>query len=266
MAIRARSKKPITLAAVHPNAGLTEAYQKKLDALIDRMHDSASYWIKAAFRANTPEMAQDASPAKALQEAMRKLAAYWEKRFDKAAPELAKYFAENSFKRADGRMKALLKKSGFTVEFKLTREANDVLQATIGEQVSLIKSIHSDYFSEIQGLVMRSVSQGRDLATLSEELRKRYGVTKRRAALIARTENNKCTANITRVRQESLGITEAIWMHSHAGREPRPSHVAANGKKYKISEGMEIDGEFIWPGQLINCRCFAKSIIPGLED
>ncbi|WP_257785984.1 hypothetical protein [Burkholderia ubonensis] len=40
-------------------------------------------------------------------------------------------------------------------------------------------------------------------------------MTKRRAAFIAHNQNSKATATITRVRQEGLGITEAIWLHSH---------------------------------------------------
>ena len=49
------------LAPVHPNAGLEVAYQKKIDALIDAMHKSVNWWVMAAYRANLPEMAMDAS-------------------------------------------------------------------------------------------------------------------------------------------------------------------------------------------------------------
>nr|WP_277347156.1 phage minor head protein [Collimonas pratensis] len=134
----------------------------------------------------------------------------------------------------------------------------------MSEQVGLIKSIASQHLTEVQGLVMRSVADGRDLGTLAKGLEDRYGITKRRAALIARDQNNKATATITRVRQDSLGITEAVWMHSHAGKHPRPSHVAANGKRYTIKEGMYLDGVWTWPGREIGCRCISKSVIPGL--
>lgn len=264
--LRATTKKPIKLAPVHPNAGLQVAYRKKLDALIDEMHTSLMFWLKASYRANEPELAQDASPAATLNAAMAKLARRWQKRFNNVAPGLAKYFATHAKDRSDFALKAALKKAGFTVEFKVTPIVNDVLQATIAEQVGLIKSIAQQHLTEVQGLVMRSVQNGRDLSYLSEQLVARYGVTKRRAALIARDQNNKATANITRVRQEAIGIKEAIWMHSHGGREPRKSHQDADGKKYDVKKGMLIDGEYIRPGQLINCRCVSRSIIPGLED
>jgi len=266
MQLRAPSRKDIVLAPLHPNAGLTVAYQKKIDALVDEMQKSLVYWLTAAYRATPPELAQDASPAATLRAAMGKLSRYWQKRFDDAAPELAKWFSENSLRRSDGALRDILKRAGFTVEFKLSREANDVLQATMGEQVGLIKSIAEQHLTQVQGLVMRSVQQGRDLSFLSKELHERYGVTKRRAAFIARDQNNKATATITRVRQDSLGIVEATWLHSHGGKEPRPEHVAADGKRYNIKKGMFLDGKWTWPGVEPGCRCVGRSVIPGLED
>jgi uncharacterized protein with gpF-like domain len=109
------------------------------------------------------------------------------------------------------------------------------------------------------------VQAGRDLGYLSKELQDRYGITKRRAALIARDQNNKATAVITRVRQQELGVTECVWLHSHGGKHPRPSHVAADNKKYDVSKGMFLDGKWTWPGVEVNCRCVARAVIPGLS-
>lgn len=259
---------PIILTPIHPNVGLQTAYRRQLDRLIDEMHKSIAYWLSVAYKANLPEthrIALDASPAKALQEIVRRLTKRWQRRFNEAAPTLAEYYATAMSKRVDGTLQSILKQAGISVSFKMTAAANDVMQATIGEQVGLIRSIAQQHLGEVQGLVMRSVSTGRDLASLSTQLRARYRVTKRRAALIARDQNNKATATMLRVRQDGLGIEEAIWMHSHAGKEPRPSHVAMNGKRYSVVEGMFDPAiqKYIWPGTEINCRCSSKSIIPG---
>lgn len=255
--------KPIRLAAVRPNEGLQAAYRKKLDRLIDAMQRSLVYWLRAAYRAKPPELAQDASAAMNLRDEMASLGARWQAQFDKAAPELAEWFAKSSFSRSDNALRDILKRGGFSVEFKMTAAANDVFQATVGEQIGLIRSIASEHLSEVQGMLMRSVQTGRDLGQMSKDLEARFGITKRRAALIARDQNNKATATITRVRQQELGLTEAEWMHSAGGKHPRPSHVAANGKRYEVSKGMLIDGEWTFPGQLINCRCVSKAIVPG---
>ena len=263
MAISAPTKKPVILAPIQPNAGIEAAYRRKLNGLIEEMHKSVVYWLTAKYRNNPPEMAQDDSPAMVMRNALKELAKRWQKNFDDAALEMAKHFSTKATDRADGALANILKKSGFSVRFKFTAEANDVLQATIGEQVGLIKSISSEYLTEVEGLVMRSITKGRDLESLTKELLKRYQLTKKRAAFIARDQNNKATASINRVRQKELGIKTAIWMHSHAGKHPRSSHVAANGKSYDVDKGMLIDGEYIFPGEMINCRCVSKSVIPG---
>jgi SPP1 gp7 family putative phage head morphogenesis protein len=244
--------------------------------MVDEMHASLVYWISAQWNANPPNtLAQDiakvgsfpgGSPAAALRRAMRNLSRRWQRRFDKGAEELAKYFADKSIGASDLQLQAILKKAGFAVEFKMTEAARDGYHAVIGENVGLIRSIASQHLAEVEGLVMRSVSAGRDLGTLTKDLEARYGITKRRAALIARDQNNRATAVINQIRQRSLGITEAVWMHSAAGKVPRPSHVAANGKKYDIEKGMLIDGEWILPGQKINCRCVSRSVILGFEE
>ncbi|WP_196486221.1 phage minor head protein [Burkholderia cepacia] len=250
---------------MRPNEGVALAYRRRLERLVDVMHASLVYWLKACYRANEPELAQDASPAMTLRDLMNRLAHRWQRRFDEAAPLLARSFADATLRCADNAFRAKLKDAGFAVEFRLSREANDAMQATIGENVGLIRSIAAQHLAEVQGLVMRSVQTGRDIGGLTKDLQARYGLTKRRAAFIAHDQNSKATATITRVRQEGLGITEAIWLHSHGGRHPRPSHLAADGKRYTISEGMYLDGAWTWPGREPNCRCVSRSIIQALD-
>jgi SPP1 gp7 family putative phage head morphogenesis protein len=255
------------LTPVRPNVGIEVAYRKKLQSLIAEMDNSVAYWLRAAYRANEPVMAQDRTPADELRDAIRKLAKRWQKNFDEAAPALAEYFAQSVAQRSSGALKAILKKAGFAVEFKMTRAMRDIMAATVGQQVSLIKSIPSRYFTNIEGLVMRSVQSGRDLAQLTNDLQEQFGVTRRRAAFIARDQNNKATASMTRARQDELGISEAIWVHSGAGKHPRPTHVAMNGKKYDVNKGMWDPAvkRGIFPGEEINCRCFSRSIIQGFS-
>ena len=87
--------------------------------------------------------------------------------------------------------------------------------------------------------------------------------------VFARDQNGKATAYFEKVRQKELGITEAVWMHSHGGKHPRSEHQkwGAEKKVYKIAEGMwsEVAGKFVWPGTEISCRCVCKAVIPALK-
>lgn len=236
------------------------------------MQRSLDYWMSAQYRANTPELAQDASPAMDLRRRMRELSRQWQKRFDVLAQEMAEYFTTKTAQRVDGALKASLKKAGMSVQFKMTAAQNDAMQATIGEQVGLIRSIASEHLSDVEGIVMRSVTTGRDLGQLRTDLLARYAITKKRASLIARDQNNKATATLTRTRQEGMGITQARWLHSAGGKKPRASHVAFSegrdgGPIYDVREGALIEGKRIWPGTEINCRCVSVSVLPfSLDD
>lgn len=260
-------QKPKTLPAVRPNLGIEVAYRNKMYALIEEMHNSIMYWVKAAYKANSPEIAMDALPATELRAAIRKLVKRWEKNFDDGAEKMAEYFSKSVKNRSDKRLKKILRDAGATVEFKMTPAQKDIIAATVNANVSLIKSIPEQYLTQVEGIVMRSVQTGRDLHQLSTDLQKQFGVTKRRAALIARDQNNKATSALQRARQIELGIKEAVWMHSHAGKVPRPTHVKMNGKKFDVAQGMwdPAENKYILPGELINCRCTSRSVLPGFN-
>ncbi|AET91677.1 putative phage head morphogenesis protein [Burkholderia sp. YI23] len=231
------------------------AYRRRLTRLVDLMHTSLLYWLRACWRANEPELAQDASPARVLRRKIARLSRRWQRRFDNLAPALAQGFADSAMGRADGAFQSSLKRAGFAVDFRLTREANDAPQATIGANVGLIRSIAAEHLADVEGIVMRSVQPGQALGDL----------TIQRAAFIARDQNSKATVTVVCVRQEGLGITEAIWLHSHGGKHSRASHLAADDKRYKISEGLCLDGVWTWPGREPNCRCVSRSVVPGLD-
>lgn len=256
------------LAPVRANAGLEQIYRRRVLAMVDEMARSVAYWVRAAYRRHEPEvaqLAQDAPPAELLKKVLDKLKDRWFKRFDEGAEALAEYFGQAVHQRSDAALMQILRRAGFAVPFKMTPAMKDVLAATVQENVALIKSIPQRYFADVEGAVMRSVQAGRDVGGLADELQNSYGVSRRRAALISRDQNNKATAAMQRVRQLELGVEEAIWMHSSAGKTPRPTHLANNGKKYSVKEGWfdPAEGKHIQPGELINCRCTSRPIIPG---
>lgn len=262
-----RKPKNKVLRGVHPNAGIEAAYRKNLDTLITEMQASVEYWLTATYRQNEARITQDASPADLLQKSIRQLSRRWLKRFDTMAGKLATYFATSVEQRSTSALRRILKDGGMTVEFQMTPAMKDVLTATVNQNMALIKSIPQQYLSEVEGMVMRSVQAGRDLSSLSDDLQKRYGITRRRAALIARSQNEMATSTFNKVRLVEAGVEEAVWVHSHAGKTYRKSHVKA-GKdrvRYRIAEGWydPAEGRHIQPGELINCRCFSRPVIKG---
>jgi len=256
------------LRPIRANPGLIARYRKHLEAAVKAMSSDVTRTIEAAWRRDTPELASDDLPSAVLQRAVNAMRKKWQTGFDTLAQRLGDYFAKAAQDRSDSALKAMLKESGIAVKFQMTRTMQDVLKASVQQNVALIKSIPAKYLGSVEQSVMRAAQTGRDLAGLSKDLQTHYGITQRRAAFIARDQLNKATGAMTSARQQELGIKQAVWRHSHAGKEPRPSHVANDGKRFTLKNGWYDPHERKWilPGELINCRCFMTPVLPGFAE
>jgi uncharacterized protein with gpF-like domain len=256
------------LKAVRPNAGIQAKYRRSLQDLIREMHDSVCYWVTSKYKNNEPNIAADALPADVLRIAVAKMAKQWQGRFDDAADQLAEYFATSVENRSSAALRKILKDGGWTIgEFKMTAAMRDIFEATVNQNVALIKSIPQQYLGNVEGVVQRSVQAGGDLKQLSDDLQNNFNVTRNRAELIARDQNFKANSAFTRARRVELKLYDAVWMHSHGGDVPRPTHVAKNGKPFDIRKGMWDSHEKAWiqPGYLINCRCVSRPVVEGFS-
>ena len=163
-----------------------------------------------------------------------------------------------------------------TVKFDPSTVSESV-EADLRRNIGLLDDIEKKHGQQIYEAALRSISAGRDLHLLFTALMTIEGMTKGRAAEIARSLNNKATAIINRERQASLEITHAIWMYPNAPcmRDPRhpvaadvqqdSAHRSANGKRYEIRKGLFVNGKWTWPGVEEGCKCTSRSILPGLE-
>lgn len=211
--------------------------------------------IENTYKKNESLIIGDSKPTNNLQKSLNYVKIKYRIIFTKLAGVLADRVISKINKDIAEKIKKDLKSKKLPTSVLDTdsRALRTVKNSLIKANVALIKSIPSKYFEEIEQIVMESVSRGRDLSYMSDELEKRYGVVKRRAQLISRDQNDKITSALNIARQKDLGITKNIWVHSDAGKKPRPSHVKANGKIFDINKGLKIDGEYIFPGQLVNC-------------
>jgi SPP1 gp7 family putative phage head morphogenesis protein len=233
------------------------------------IHRSVIYWLRAEYRKHPPAIAQDASPFEWMRRIIAKLRNRWMKQIEEAAPKLADYFATAVQNRSDAELKKILRDGGFLVKFTNTKAMQDVRAATIAENVSLIKSIPSRFFDQIEGIISRGYAQGYDLKTVTDELQHTFGVTRKRAAFISRDQASKLNSQLTHVRYQEAGIQTMRWQHSLGGKTVRYTHRhVMNGKEYDIKEGMfDPDPKVnrtIYPGTLINCRCIGRAVLPGI--
>lgn len=275
---------------IRANAGIEAEYKKRLQALVDEMAASLNWWLGAEYKRQQEKIlaydaaaswwrrtldrvpAFDASPARSMQQVLRQLMGQWRRAFDEKAANLATWFANRTNTAATAATGAAIADvAGFAVRFKPTRAMNNTMQSIIAENVSLIRSLPQDTFAKLEGMVMRSVRSGRDLAGLAKDIEKTFDVTRSRAKTIARDQNNKATEALSDVRMKSVGITQAVWIHSGRGVNPRPTHVDMHGKPFSLS-GPEAGlydssvGRRILPGELVNCDCTKAPLVPAFSQ
>jgi hypothetical protein len=266
-AARLNPDKPEIARAIHPNAGVGAWYRRQLQTLLARM----SATLPAAIRPRTMALDDEIDRWRYATELGRSVGVWqhrWRSRFDTLPEKIALIFADKSSQATQTQMIAAFKESGFTVAFNPTPASVAAYESVAQSQVALIRSIPEQYLSDVGQLVQASVMKGGDLDTLTKALRGRYGVSHRRAAFIAQHQNNLAKATIEKVRRQELGIATARWHHSHAGKVPRPTHVAMNNKLFDVEKGMwdsEV-GKFVQPGELPRCRCTSSALIPGFDD
>lgn len=207
-------------------------------------------------------LAMDSSPAEEVAMRLATLGDTWLERFEIISASLADHWADSVWNSVDLQLYQMVQDMDFEVHFRISDAVQNCVDAIVAENINLIKSIPQEYHKNITAAVMESLVEGRNVRRIYKELTDVYGVTKRRAKLIAFDQTNKATSAINKVRQKELGVTHAIWRHSHTGRHPRPEHIKANGKTYDIDKGMFLEGKWTWPGREINCRCTSESIFP----
>ena len=164
-------------------------------------------------------------------------------------------------------LKSALKVDIFIAEPDLSR----LLEEWTAENVRLIKSIPTEYFGRLQGVVSRGLQQGTMGTDIAEEIRDIYAVSNGRAQLIAVDQIGKLNGLISQHRQMTAGIKFYKWSTSLDARV-RESHAEREGKYFAWPgtgvEGKVHNGKIIHPppvggppGYPIRCRCVALPVI-----
>jgi len=253
-------KKPKTLKinSIRPSSIIEANYHKKLSHIVRITRTDINSLIKDYTEAkNNPYYVN------VITDKFREAIDKWGDRFLFEATEIASNFTGDSLSMVDKRLKLDFKKADLIINFKMTDKMQAKIQSKIAENVGLIRSIPNQYLEDVQGVVMRCVERGNDLKTLTEILQYRYGVASRRAKNIAKDQANKATVAFNRQRQIDVGITKGMWIHSGLGKDKRQSHVKAGRNKlvFDLEKGAYIDGEYILPGELINCHCTWRAVL-----
>jgi len=136
----------------------------------------------------------------------------------------------------------------------------DQLQLFSAQNAQLIKSLPDQELERVAGDIERGLQQGLRFTDIAKTIQKSFGITHRRATLIARDQTTKLNASLTKLRQQEVGVEEYIWQTSGDERV-RATHRHNDGKKFRWDTPPKVTGH---PGNDVNCRCVARPVLDKL--
>lgn len=238
-------------------------YVQALQALTAQMTAQVKREVLRLFEtdAAAAHFGEDATIASQSRILMSSLGQRFNDLFAKKAKPLAEKMVSDADKAGTTALHGSLQKLSGGMSLKtsmIDAPLTEIYKAAVAENVSLIKSISTQYLQQVEGDVMRSITSGNGLADLIPAIEARDGMTHRRATNIALDQTRKAYNQINRGRLEALGVPKFQWHHSGGGAHPREDHVEMDGEIYSFADPPVIDrrtGERGIPGQVPNCKC-----------
>lgn len=255
-------------------AGVADRYAHKLKRLAAQMTAETRKAIEDLYA--HPDVveyfkgfAQDVSPAAQARILTNKLQSRFDQLFNQSAKEDAQSMVDQANDASAADVARSLKElsGGLSLETDIiTNQMHEFMSAMVANNVSLIKSIPSEYFRDVQQAILSSIADGKGLADLVPFFEKQEGQQQRRAENIATDQTHKAYNGLNKGRMQQNGIKKFEWVHSGGGLHPRLLHLdQLNGKVFSFDKLPIIEegtGERGIPGQAINCRC---TMVPVIE-
>lgn len=257
---------------LHNPVSIENRYSRDLRALAKEMTRETRAAVLELFRSPDAKefFAQDASIAIQARQMLNLLTA----KFDRLYSRHAEILSRRMLRQVDDQSKAVLMQSFKKLSAEVTLKVTDMsptmrtmFEASVSENVDLIKSIPAQYLDRIKGSVNRSITGTGGLGPLIEDIQKYGGMTERRSKNIALDQTRKAYQTVSIQRTKDAGIKKGIWIHTGGTKEPRKLHKGYNGKEFSLSEGAPIgdNGEYVLPGFQPFCRCVFQPVV-NFED
>jgi SPP1 gp7 family putative phage head morphogenesis protein len=143
-----------------------------------------------------------------------------------------------------------------------TYDGKKLLDAWTKTATSKITSVRDEVAKRMRMDIIKALEKGTKPADLTrkwlrEGIPVTWGTAEGRLKVIAQDQLSTLHAQVQSERARAVGVREFIW-RTQGDSRVRAAHVALDGTKHRYdrppSEGL--------PGQPINCRCWAESVIP----
>jgi len=235
-------------------------YNAKLQRMIKQIKRDIDATVMPEVRYYAPEYTQDAW-SDGIQAAIDALLARWGSPAVRlVAQRMADDFVRTSLTKSSRDMK---RTAGIDV-FTGSQQMLDYLKAATQQNVNLIMSIPSQYIDRVGTMVMANMRSGMRPKFIEKALQEEFGVTQRRARMIARDQTAKIQGELAEKQQTSAGFEYFEWIDSDDSRV-RHRHRQIAEKVTEYGKGvyrwddlpLSDSGVPIKPGSDFSCRCVA---------
>lgn len=263
---RSNARKRVVLRPITATAALEMALTRAATAILREMaRKAASELLPAAVSGKAQLMRDDLNW---FERAMRGFRDFIDGAIDGARKKIRRAFETEDQRHGRKFNEAMRSAIGIDLGRVIVGEGiEDQIAAAVQRHVSLIRGLATETARRIETALIGAMTTGLANRGIADILTREFGLSRRRAALIARDQAGSFNGSLNRIRQQAMGVTQYQWSTSldervrgnPGGKYPnaRPSHWGREGKTFKWSDPPS-DGH---PGQPINCRCTARAII-----
>lgn len=243
-------------------------YNAKLQKLVRQVKKDIDQSLVPVVRMYAPEYTQDGYTSDAwsdgIQQVINAMLARWtSERVRMIAARMAGEFVQVSLARSERDMK---RSAGIDV-FSGSQQMQDYLKAATQQNANLIVSIPQQYIERVGTTVMANMRSGMRPGFIEKTLQDEFGVTQRRARMIARDQTAKVQGELAEKQQTGAGFEYFQWLDSDDSRV-RDRHrviaekITAYGPGVYRWDNLPLSdkGVPIKPGSDYQCRCTSRPV------
>lgn len=141
----------------------------------------------------------------------------------------------------------------------------DLIDHFVSENVSLIKSLGNRTMDDVEKIVTRAITSGRETDDVTNDINERFNIGERHARLIARDQIGKLNGQIRATRHQELGLRRFIWRTVGDDRV-RDEHEELEAQSEAQPFSYNDPPEEGLPGEPICCRCQDEPVYQDILD
>lgn len=198
-----------------------------------------------------------------LERIIREQLEKYQDKFDNLAIEEMTSILAGSYVDAQDKLLKRLKVQGISLSRSYDLDTQRLLRQVIDASISEIRSVPTFYLEQVAEIINEATLRGRDFNFAVKELTEAKIATDHNARLLVRDQVNRAQGQVQIISCQEIGFSEGEWIHIPGTKSSRLTHIAFNGQRFKLSEGLydsDVD-EFVIPNQLRFCNCTFAPVI-----